>query len=335
MIALVTGGGGFLGTAILRQLRERHPDAELRSISRQRWPHLDDLQVQQHQADLADPAAVEAAAAGCELVFHVAARAGSWGAWEDFYDANVVGTENVIKACHATGARHLVYTSTPSVVFDGKDIEGANEDAPYPETYIAHYPHTKAIAERLVIAAHGDKLATVALRPHLIWGPGDTNLIPRILERSRAGVLRKVGPGKLIDTVYIDDAARAHLLAADRLQDPETTATVGGKVYFISSGQPINTWTMVNHILAAAGQPPVEKTVPPAVAFAAGWLLEKVWQLTGRTTEPRMTRWVAQELAHAHWFDISAARRDLGYEPAVSLEEGLRRLAESLADTTP
>jgi len=330
MKALVTGGGGFLGAAILRQLRQRPDTTTLRSLSRTRHAHLDAFDVEQVQADLSDLAAVEAAAEGCDVIFHVAARAGSWGPWDDFYNANVVGTENVLNACRAAAVPHLVYTSTPSVVFDGKDIEGGDESLPYPETYIAHYPHTKAIAERLVLAAHSDKLGVVALRPHLIWGPGDTNLIPRILERSDAGVLRKIGPGKLIDTVYIDDAARAHLLAADRLRDPETTATVSGKAFFISSGSPINTWEMVNRILATAGKPPVERTIPPAVAYGAGWLLEKVWQLTGKTTEPRMTRWVAQELAHAHWFDISAARRDLGYTPQVSLEDGMRALAEAL-----
>lgn len=327
MKALVTGGGGFLGGAIVRLLRERG-DA-VRSLSRESYPELARLGVEQARGDLADRDAVARAARGCDVVFHVAARAGVWGSHDDYYRANVTGTENVLAACRAHGIGRLVYTSSPSVVFDGRDLEGGDESLPYPAHYEAHYPRTKALAERLVLAANGPALATVSLRPHLIWGPGDNHLVPRIVARGRAGRLRRIGDRPcLVDTVYVDNAARAHLLAADRLVPG---GAVAGKAYFISNGEPLPLWEMVDRILAAAGLPPVTRSVPPRAAYAAGILCEGLWTVFRLPGEPPMTRFVARELATAHWFDISAARRDLGYEPEVSIDEGLGRLEEWLS----
>src|SRR5262245_54910957 len=181
MRALVTGGGGFLGGAVVRRLVARG-DA-VRSLSRGAYPALATLGVEQCQADLADAGAVRRAAQGCDVVFHVAAKAGLAGRFADYHAANVLGTQNVLAACRACGVRALVFTSSPSVVFDGTDMEGVDESAPYPLHYHAHYPATKAQAERLVLAANGPELATVALRPHLIWGPGDNHLVPRVLAR--------------------------------------------------------------------------------------------------------------------------------------------------------
>lgn len=326
MTALVTGGGGFLGGAIVRLLRERG-DA-VRSFSRQSHPALAGLGVEQVQGDLFDPMAVSTAATDCEIVFHVAARAGVWGPWDDYHRANVVGTDNVIAGCRANGIRKLVFTSSPSVTFAGVDQNGVNESEPYPARFLAHYPHTKALAERAVLAANGPDLATVALRPHLIWGPGDPHLIPRLIERARAGRLRQVGRGsKLVDTVYVDNAAAAHIQAADRLA-PGSPVT--GKTYFISQGEPEPLWDFVNRILAAAGASPISRRVPSGVAFVAGAILEGVYRGLRLRGEPPMTRFVARQLSTAHWFDLTAARRDLGYVPTVSTEEGLHRLAASL-----
>lgn len=322
MNALVTGGGGFLGGAIVRLLRARGD--RVRSLARSHYAHLEALGVEQVQGDLADAVVVEKAAAGCDLVFHVAARAGLGGRAVDYHRANVVGTENVLAACRRRGIGRLVYTSSPSVVFDVRDMEGVDESTPYPRHFEAAYPRTKALAERIVLAANGPELATVALRPHLIWGPGDNHLVPRILARARAGRLRRIGrANKLIDCVYIDNAADAHVRAADRLAPG---SPVAGKTYFISQGEPIPLWDLVNRILAAAGLGPVTRWVPFPVAYPAGWLLERVYALLGRQEDPPMTRFLARELATAHWFDIRAARRDLGYAPTVSIEEGLRRL---------
>ncbi len=327
MKALVTGGGGFLGGAIVRLLRERGDT--VRSFARGSYPELARLGVEQAQGDLADRNAVVRAAADCEVIFHVAAKAGVWGSYTDYYQANVTGTENVLAACRANGIGRLVHTSSPSVVFDGRDVEGGDESLPYPAHFEAHYPRTKAQAERIVLAANDANLATVALRPHLIWGPGDNHLVPRIVARGKAGKLRRIGDRPcLVDTVYVDNSAQAHLLAADRLAPG---SPVAGKAYFISNGEPLPLWEMVNRILAAAGVPPVIRTVSPGVARAAGVIFEGLWTIFRLSGEPPMTRFLANELATAHWFDISAACRDLGYQPTISIDEGLQRLAAWLA----
>jgi nucleoside-diphosphate-sugar epimerase len=323
MNALVTGGGGFLGAAVVRRLRERGDHVD--SFSRRRYAELDALGVRQHQGDIADPIAVSRAAAGCDIVFHVAAKAGVGGRYREYHRANVLGTDNVLTACRHHDITRLVYTSSPSVVFDGRDMEGVNESVLYPAHYDAAYPKTKAIAEHMVLRANSTSLATVSLRPHLIWGPGDNHLIPRILVRARAGRLRRIGTeSKLIDSVYIDNAADAHLLAADRLGPG---SPVAGKAYFITQGEPIPLWVLVNRILHAAGLGPVTRSIPPGFAYGMGWLLEMIYAMFRPQEEPPMTRFVAHELTTAHWFDLTAARRDLGYQPGVSVEEGLRRLA--------
>lgn len=331
MNALVTGGGGFLGLAIVRRLAARGDS--VRSLSRHRYPALDALGVEQVQGDIGDPQSVERAASGCDIIFHVAAKAGIWGRLEDFRRVNVDGTRNVLAACRHHGIRRLVHTSSPSVVFDGRDMAGVNESVPYPPHFEAHYPRTKAEAEQLVLAANGPDLATVALRPHLIWGPGDNHLVPRLLARARAGRLRRLGRGNpLIDCIYIDNAADAHILAADRLASlpRQGGESVAGKAYFLSQGEPVPLWDLVNRILDAAGLPPVTRSLPVGMALTSGWLLEGIYQLLGWQSEPPMTRFLARELSTAHWFDISAARRDLGYHPQVSIDEGLRRLREYL-----
>jgi 2-alkyl-3-oxoalkanoate reductase len=322
MNALVTGGGGFLGGAIVRLLRERG-DA-VRSFSRGIYPALEALGVEQARGDAADADAVAAAARGCDIVFHVAAKAGVWGPWDEYYRANVVGTENVLAACRKHGIRRLVFTSSPSVTFAGVDQNGVNESEPYPATFLAHYPHTKALAEQAVLAANGRGLATVALRPHLIWGPGDPHLIPRLLERARRGKLKRIGrESKLVDTTYLDNAARAHVQAAERLDEG---SPVAGRAYFVSQGEPGPLWDFVNRILAAAGLPPVTKSVPVGVALFAGTVVEGAYRLLRLRREPPMTRFVARQLSTSHWFDLAAARRDFGYEPRVSTAEGLDRL---------
>ncbi|MBN1866489.1 NAD-dependent epimerase/dehydratase family protein [Candidatus Sumerlaeota bacterium] len=342
MKTLVTGGGGFLGSAVVRLLVARGDS--VRVFSRGDYPHLREIGVDVRRGDLADAGAVADAAEGCEIVFHVAANAGFWGPYESFYRPNVLGTRNAIDACRRHSIRRLVFTSSPSVTFAGVDQEGVDETAPYPDRFLAHYPRTKAEAEKLVLAANGPELATVALRPHLIWGPGDPHLAPRIVSQARAGKLRLIGrrPNR-IDTVYIDNAAEAHLLAADRLSwhghpahDPRAERPchrpVAGKAYFISNGEPMPVAEIVNRILDAAGLAPVTRRVPEGVAYAAAALLEGAYSVLRLRGEPRLTRFVARQLATAHWFDIGAARRDLGYEPRVSIDEGMRRLAQWFRD---
>jgi nucleoside-diphosphate-sugar epimerase len=327
--ALVTGGGGFLGTSLCRQLRQA--GWQVRSLSRSRYDHLEPLGVEQVRGDLADAGVVHQAAGACDIVFHNAARASMGGPYERFFATNVVGTQNVIAACRARGIARLVFTSSPSVAYDARTpVRGADERLPYPKSYLAHYPCTKAIAERVALAANGGDLAVVALRPHLIWGPGDNHLVPQIVARARAGRLRLINGGRaLVDTVYVEDAARAHLLAAERL---EPGAACAGRAYFITQGNPIAVGEMINQILAAAGVSPVRRSVPLPVAYAAGWLLETWHRCLRRPGEPLMTRFLALQLGTDHWFDISAARRDLGYEPQTSLQDGLSALASWLRE---
>lgn len=327
MRILVTGGGGFLGQALCRGLRER--GHAVVSFNRGLYPELDALGVRQCRGDLADRDAVFAAARDVDAVFHNAAKAGAWGSYERYHRANVAGTEHVIAACRAHGIGRLVYTSTPSVTHRATHpVEGGTaDDVPYGEHFKAPYAATKAIAERAVLAANGDALATVALRPRLIWGPGDNQLLPRLVDRARAGRLRLVGGGgNRIDTTYIDNAAQAHFDAFEHLAPG---AACAGRAYFISNGEPKPVREIVNALLRAAGAPEVDKTVPFRVAYALGAVCEGLWPLLRLSGEPPMTRFLAEQLATTHWYDMAPARRDFGYVPRVTIHDGLTRLTAS------
>ena len=324
---LVTGGGGFLGYAISKLLSERGDIVT--SFSRRFYPELEPFNAEQIRGDISDIKAVENACKGKEFVFHTAAKPGVWGDYKEYYRTNVEGTINVLEGCRKHDVSCLIHTSSASVVFAGNDMDGADESVPYPRIFHAHYPHTKAIAEQLVLKASTSGLKTIILRPHLIWGPRDNHLVPRIIKRAKR--LRIVGNGKnMIDTIYIENAAYAHILAADSL---EKNNALSGKIYFISQGKPVYLWTMVNNILKAGGLPPVTRTVHPKIAELAGTFLETLYGMFNIKTEPPMTKFVAKELATSHWFDITAAERDLGYAPIVSTEEGLKRLEEWLKNT--
>jgi nucleoside-diphosphate-sugar epimerase len=325
---LVTGGGGFLGQALCRGLLKRgHAVA---SFQRSGSGALEALGVEQLRGDLADRDAVLAAfAGGFDAVFHNAAKAGAWGSYESYHAANVVGTRNVIDACRAHGIARLVHTSTPSVTHRATHpVEGGTaETVPYGEGFKAPYPATKAIAEQAVLAANDANLATVALRPRLIWGPGDAQILPRLVQRAKAGRLRIVGHGdNLVDSTYIDNAAQAHLDAFHHLAPG---AACAGKAYFISNGEPWPMRELLNALLRAAGAPEVRKHLPFAAAYAAGVACEGLWHALPLAGEPPMTRFLAEQLATAHWYSMAPATRDFGYAPKVSIAEGMRELRAS------
>jgi nucleoside-diphosphate-sugar epimerase len=324
---LVTGAGGFLGLYIVEQLVARGD--RVRAYCRRRLSELDALGVETALGDLRDEAATAAACEDMNAVFHVAGVAGIWGPWDYFHGINTLGTRNVLAGCRRNGVERLIYTSSPSVTFDGGDQCGVDESAPYPKRWLCHYPHTKALAEQQVLAANGvDGLLTCSLRPHLIWGPRDRQLVPRLIERARNGQLRRVGDGSnLIDMIYVENAAAAHLQAADALA---LGSPVAGKAYFISQGEPVNCWQWIDELLALYGLPPVSKSIPTSTAWKIGALLETLYAISRRRSEPRMTRFLAAQLGKSHYFSIDRARRDFGYQPRISTAEGMQRLAASL-----
>ncbi|WP_374012821.1 2-alkyl-3-oxoalkanoate reductase [Pseudoxanthomonas koreensis] len=324
MKILVTGGGGFLGQALCRGLRAQ--GHEVVSFQRRHSPELAAMGVGQIRGDLADASAVTHAVAGTDAVFHNAAKAGAWGSHASYFQANVIGTRNVIAACRAHGVGRLVYTSTPSVTHRASHpVEGLGADeVPYGEDFQAPYAATKAIAEQEALAASDSTLAVVALRPRLIWGPGDAQLLPRLVERAHAGRLRLVGSGdNLVDTTYIDNAAQAHLDAFAHLAPG---AACAGKAYFISNGEPLPIREVLNRLLQAAGAPPVTRSISFKAAWRIGAVCERLWPLLMLRGEPPMTRFLAEQLSTAHWYSMEPARRDFGYVPQVSFDAGLTRL---------
>lgn len=338
----VTGAGGFLGKSLCRMLRRA--DIKVTGFARGHYHELEQMSVTMVKGDIADYSQVKQAMQGCDLVFHVAAKAGVWGDYQSYFKANVQGTKNILKSCQELGIDHLVYTSTPSVTFAGVDEAGIDESQPYAEEYLNHYGQTKAQAEQLVLAAAQNsaqesiekssdaaegQLKTVALRPHLIWGVNDPHLVPRVLERAKAGKLKLVGKkDKLVDTIYVENAAFAHILAAIELTKAQ--AKCNGKAYFISNDEPITMAAMLNKILACADLPPVSKRVPSGIAYFVGATLERIYRLLGKTQEPLMTRFVARQLSTSHYFNISAAKEDFSYLPLVSIDEGMKTLKQSL-----
>ncbi|MEW6079144.1 MAG: NAD-dependent epimerase/dehydratase family protein [Thermodesulfobacteriota bacterium] len=322
---LVTGGGGFLGSAIVRRLVVRGD--RVTTLSRSSYAGLESMDVRQIRADISDANAVILACRGMDMVIHTAAKPGVWGSYDEYYRPNVMGTENIVAACRHHHIPVLIHTSSPSVVFTGGDMEGVDETVPYPETFPTHYTKTKAMAEKMVVSAARQKdITAVVLRPHLIWGPGDPHLVPRVLARAKK--LVKVGNrNNLVDTIYIEDAAAAHILAADRLA---ANPSLSGRIYFISQDEPIPMWDMINGILKAGGLPPITRTLPAGMVWGIGAVLEASYKMMGIKQEPPMTRFVARELATAHWFNISAAKRDLGYQPRYTIQQGLDQLARWL-----
>lgn len=320
----VTGGGGFVGKAIVKMAVAQ--GAECIVIGRNHYPDVEDLGARCVLGDIRDTGFMSKAVNNVDTVFHVAALAGIWGSWSEYYGINVQGTENVIAACRKNKIPHLVYTSTPSVVFNRDDIKGGDESLPYPESFLCNYAKSKVMAEKMVLSAQSESLSTCAIRPHLIWGPGDPHLIPRLLQKGIRGELKRVGNGdNMVDISYVDNVAHAHILAAKSLESDKRAA---GKAYFVSQADPVNLWQWINDLFVRVGITPVTKSVPFAVAYGVGAALETLYNLFKNEKEPRMTRFLAEQLAKSHYFSCSAIERDLGYSPIVTTVDGMDYLVK-------
>jgi nucleoside-diphosphate-sugar epimerase len=324
--ALVTGAGGFLGLTIVEQLLAS--GHSVRAFCRRRSAALDALGIETIHGDLRNRRSTVAACRGAEVVFHVAGVSGIGGPRKPYYEINTLGTRHVVEGCRTHGVGRLIFTSSPSVTFEGHDQRGVDESAPYAATWLSPYSHSKALAEQHVLAANDPRgLLTCALRPHLIWGPRDRHLVPRMLARAATGRLRRIGDGaNLVDTVYVENAAEAHLLAARALAPH---SPVAGRAYFISQGEPVNLWQWIDSLLVMAGLPKIRKSMSLRVAWAIGASLEWFYRVFRPESEPPMTRFLAAQLARCHYFDLRRAREDFGYQARVSFAEGMERLAAS------
>lgn len=323
MRVLVTGGRGLLGSAVVRELANRGHEV----TSFQRTPiSIDD--VHSVEGDITDPNAVERVMTGQDAVVHLAAKVSMVGPWPEFARTNVEGTQTVLTQAKAAGVTRFVHVSSPSVAHAGEPLIGAGATPADPAGARGHYSRSKAEAELLVLAADSAQMPVVALRPHLVWGPGDTQLVGRIAARARAGRLVLVGDGAaLIDSTYVDNAATAIAQALERCDHPD----VHGRAFVVTNGEPRTVAELVGRIAIAAGAAPPRRHVPFLVARLAGTVIERAWERSGRSDEPPLTAFVAEQLATAHWFDQQQTRRALAWEPTVSIDEGLERLAASFA----
>jgi len=319
---LVTGGGGFVGHALIKRLKVE--GYELSSFSRQTYSFLDQLEVNQISGNLGSFNAVMNAVKDHDIVFHVAAKAGFWGSPKEYHEANVLGTNNIIKACQDSNVSKLIFTSSASVVFGGEAIENGDTNLPYPNIPLNNYTATKALSEQAVLKANSDKLKTISLRPHIIWGPGDRHIIPRLLDRAKSGRLQQIGDGKnRIDTIYIDNFIDAQLLAIKALDE---NPVCRGKAYFLTNDEPVLLWKFLNDILVAAKYEPISRVISQNTALILARVLTGLHHIFLPKKEPALTSFLVKELSQSHWFNISEAKKELGYSPKISLKEGLIKL---------
>ena len=325
MLNLVTGAGGFLGLYITELLCAG--GKKVRAFCRGKYPRLDALGVETVRGDICDSEKLEAVCRGVDTIFHVAAVCGIGEPWKRYYRTNTLGTRRLLEAAKKAGVRKFVYTSSSSVSCDGSAQPGVAEKKTYPRRWLGHYPHSKALAEESVLKANDpDGMLTCALRPHLIWGRRDNSLIPRLVDRARSGRLRRIGAGdNLVDMICVENVAAAHLQAAEALAPG---SPVAGSAYFLSHGAPVNCWQWIDELLAIYGLPPVKKQLSVHAAWYLGWFFEVLWKLIGWEEDPPMTRFLAGQMGKDHYYDITRARQDFGFSPAMTKEEGMAALRE-------
>jgi len=319
---LVTGGGGFVGSAIVKRLKGL--GYQVGSYSRKSYPWMDELGIKQFQGDLTDPVAIDGAVAQHKIVIHSAALAGFWGSYADYYRPNVLGTKHLLQSCQKHQIEKLLFTSTASVVFGGESIHNGQAEIPYPKKASSFYTSTKAKAEQLILTANTVNLKTLALRPHIVLGPGDTQIIPRLIERAKSGRLPIIGSGSnQIDIIHIDNLVDAHLAALKAMdQNPNCL----GKAYFVSNGDPVIVWDFINSILTGLGLPAITKKISYRMALTLATLLSGFNQIFTPAKEPKLTPFLVKELSQSHWFNIDPAKQDLGYKPMIDSSQTLESI---------
>lgn len=321
MNVLVTGASGMLGGAVARTMLSR--GHSVRTFQR-RGSAVEGAQ--DIQGDLADPAAVAQAVDGMDGVIHLAAKVSFTGDESQFHRVNVLGTASLLEAARAAGVQRFVHVSSPSVAHVGRSLAGAGAEPADPLRARGAYARTKAQAERLVLGEDDDRMAVAAIRPHVVWGPGDTQLVERVLARARAGRLPLLAGGTaLVDTTYVDNAATAIAAAY------EHTERIHGFPLVVTNGEPRPIGELLARICAAGGAPEPRWSVPGWLGRAAGSVVEAVWRSSNADSEPPMTRFLAEQLSTAHWFDQRTTRDLLDWAPEVSLDEGFERLAAHYA----
>jgi nucleoside-diphosphate-sugar epimerase len=318
----ITGGNGFLGKAIIKMLLQQTDLGEIISVGRSPQPELKKIGVTTVVADICDKKKIIEFSKGSDIIFHTAAKASIWGKYNDFYNTNVIGTENIIEACKVNNIPIVVYTSSPSVISSKNNIINGDETISYPKKYYSHYAKTKAIAESIIINAADKILKSVSLRPHLIWGPGDPHILPRIIEKASKNKLIRIGDKKnIVDLTYISNAAYAHIKAAESLMD---SYKISGKTYFISDDAPIILWEWIDNFLEQLGIPKVKKSLSINNAKRLGGIFENIYTLLQKKNEPPITRFAAMQLGLSHFFDISAAKKDFSYHPIISNDDAIK-----------
>ena len=326
MKVLVTGTGSLLLGGIASELVCRGD--EVVCLQRRPSVFVEHQNAREVLADICEEDAVVAAAHGCDAIIHGAARVGVVGTQKDFYDTNVTGTRNILHAAEQQHISRLVFVSTPSVAHTGDSLIGAAAGTAEIGRSRSYYAESKAIAERTVLNARNEDLAVVAIRPHLVWGPGDTQLVGRIVERAASGRLAVIGTGDaLVDSTYIDNAISAHIAALDALH---IGSACDGKAYVISNGEPRTVNELMRSMCAAAGIPFEPRHLSLALGVRLGSLIERLWPMM-RSSEPPITRFIAEQLGTAHWFDQRAVQKDLQWSPHISLDEGFERLTQWFA----
>jgi nucleoside-diphosphate-sugar epimerase len=322
MKILVTGAGGFLGTHIAKKLIELGHSVV--NLSRGSYKHLDEMGVISFKGDLQNPEQIKPALVGVEAVMHTASKVAMWGRWDDFYNINVKGTQNLVHLCKELSIKNMVYTSSPSVVFGDQSLEGVNESVKYPKDSYSMYAKSKAIAEKWVLDQTDQNFKAVSLRPHLIFGPGDQNLFPRLIDAAKKGRLKRVGDGtNKVDVIYVENAAIAHLNALNKLEE---NPQINGRAYFLGQESPVVLWDFIDEILERAGAPRPMKNISFNKAYKVGAIIENGLKLFRvYNVHPPMTRFVALQLSKSHWFDHTNAERDLDFKPKITIQDGLQR----------